>query len=116
VFCQKSHAISNLRIWLAQVSNPCLPANSQFARQATVRQAFASISNAVFGVLLKAGSGLAVHNFKAAKNFGLSTSVRIPNGSCRVLPFAQPNRLILPACRPPRLAIEGTTGSPDAAE
>jgi hypothetical protein len=54
--------------------------------------AFASVSNAVITVLLTAGSGLAVPNFNAAKNFGLSPSVRIPNSSCRVLPFAQPNR------------------------
>jgi hypothetical protein len=46
--------------------------------------AFASVSNVVITVLLPAGSGLAVHNFKAAKNFGLSTSVRIPNSFCLV--------------------------------
>jgi len=54
--------------------------------------AFASVSNAVITVLLTAGSGFAVPNFKAAKNIGLLPSVRIPNSSCRVLPFAQPNR------------------------
>jgi len=54
--------------------------------------AFASVSNAVITVLLMARSGFAVPNFKAAKNIGLSPSVRIPNSSYRVLPFAQPNR------------------------
>jgi hypothetical protein len=54
--------------------------------------AFAIVSNAVITVPLTAGSGLAVPNYKAAKTFGLSLSVRIPNSSCRVLPFAQPNR------------------------
>ena len=71
-------------------SNPCLPANSHFARQTTVPLAFANVSNAVITVLLTAGSGLAVPNFKAANNFGLAPSVRIPDSSCRVLPFAQP--------------------------
>jgi hypothetical protein len=36
--------------------------------------AFASVSNAVIPLLLTAASGSPVHNFKAPKKFGLSTS------------------------------------------
>ena len=71
-------------------SNPYVPAKSHFARQTTTRPAFASVSNVVITAQLTAGTGQAVHNFKASKNFLLPTSVRIPDSSCRVLPFAQP--------------------------
>jgi hypothetical protein len=74
--------------------------------------AFAIVSNAAITVPLTAGSGLAVPNYKAAKNFALSPSVRIPNSSCRVLPFAEPNRRQWPACRPPHVAIEDTNRLP----
>ena len=67
-------------------SNPCLPAKSHFARQTTVRPAFASVSNVVITAQLTAGTGQAVHNVKASKNFLLPTSVRIPDSSCRVRP------------------------------
>jgi hypothetical protein len=56
-------------------NRPEHPAKSDFARQTTMPLAVASVSNVVITVLLTAGSGLAVANFKAAKNFGLSTSV-----------------------------------------
>jgi len=57
-------------------------------RQTTVLLAFASVSNVVITVLLPAGSGLAVDNFKAAKNFGLSTSFesRTALAACRRSP------------------------------
>jgi hypothetical protein len=47
--------------------------------------AFASVSNAVIIGLLTAGSGFAVPNFKAAKNFGLSPRFesRTALGGCR---------------------------------
>jgi hypothetical protein len=69
--------------------NPCLPANSHFTRQTTVKHTFASVSNALFDGSPKREGGSPFHNLKSAKDFSGSTSVRIPETLARLVKQCQ---------------------------